>query len=131
MNYDAFLGQVQSRLSLSSKQQAVRASRVILTALGERLQAGEAKDLAGTLPMEIDRFLLEADSGQRFDYGEFVSRVAAGLNADPPDAIYHAQQFVTVLADAVPPGELVQVRGQLTDDWEPLFKLVDSEAPTP
>lgn len=131
MNYDDFLGQVQSRLKLASRAEAVRATRVILTTLGERLQAGEAKDLASPLPMEIDRFLLDADSGQRFSFDEFVKRIAAGENVDPPDAVYHAQQVMKLLHEAVPPGEMAQIRGQFPEDYTPLFKLVDTEAPAP
>jgi uncharacterized protein (DUF2267 family) len=131
VNYDRFLGQVQSRLRLSSRQEAVRATRVVLTALGERLQEGEAKDLAGPLPMEIDRFLLEADSGQRFPFDEFVARVADGERIDRADAVYHAQQLMTVVAEAVPSGEFRQVREQLPEDYEVLFRLVDTGTATP
>ncbi len=76
MDYSDFIGQVQHRLQLGKQGQAVRAIRATLTTLGERLQEGEAKDLAGPLPMEIDWYLLQADSGQRFHFDEFVSRVA-------------------------------------------------------
>lgn len=46
MNYDQFIGQVQSRLSLAGTGEAVRAIRGTLTTLGERVQADEAQDLA-------------------------------------------------------------------------------------
>ena len=128
MNYDDFMGQVQHRLELAKTSEAVRATRVVLTTLGERLQAGEAEDLASPLPMEIDRFLTEAESGQRFSFEEFVDRVAERGGEDRPEAIYHAKVVVGLLAEVVPEGEMTQVRDQLPDDYEALFEIVDREA---
>lgn len=54
---------------------------------------GEARDLAGPLPMEIDRFLPAAEADRRFDFGEFV-----------------------------PAGEMRQVRDQLRADFDTLFE---------
>lgn len=69
MNFDQFTGQVQNRLELPGTGEAVRAIRATLMTLGERIQEGEAKDLAGPLPMEIDYYLTGAvtEHGQRFD----------------------------------------------------------------
>ncbi|WP_255168825.1 DUF2267 domain-containing protein [Natrononativus amylolyticus] len=128
MNYKEFIGQVQHRLEYAQFGQAVRATRATLTTLGERLHEGEATDLASPLPMEIDRYLTEADSGQRFDYGEFVGRVADREDVDRPTANYHAQQIVALLAEIVPPGNLEKARNQLPDDYERLFELTDLAA---
>ncbi|MFB6122610.1 MAG: DUF2267 domain-containing protein [Haloferacaceae archaeon] len=83
MKYSDFIGEVQHRLELDSQGAAVRATRAVLTTLGERLGEGEADDLASPLPREIGRFLREAESGQRFSYQGFVERVAdrAGVEA--------------------------------------------------
>ena len=67
MKFTEFVGQVQHRLELPGEGEAVRATRAVLQTLGERLQAGQATDLAGPLPMEIDYYLESADHGQRFD----------------------------------------------------------------
>lgn len=123
MDYDEFTGQVQHRLELASTGEAVRATRAVLTTLGERIQRGEATDLAGPLPMEIDRFLLVAESGQTFDYDAFVDRVADRGAVDRPDAVYQAQVLVELLAEAVPASELQQVRDQLPGEFAPLFDL--------
>lgn len=128
MNFDEFTGQIQHRLEQSDTGEAVRSIRVVLTALGERLQPGEAADLAAPLPMEIDRFLTEADSGQRFSYDEFVDRVVEGTGVDRADAVYHAKVVVGLVAEVVPAGEIEQVRGQLPDDFDDLFELVDAES---
>jgi len=66
MNYKKFIGQVQHRLEYGQFGHAVRTTQAVLTTLGERIQEGEATDLASPLPMEIDRYLTEAEHGQRF-----------------------------------------------------------------
>ncbi|RQH02513.1 DUF2267 domain-containing protein [Natrarchaeobius oligotrophus] len=125
MNYKEFVGQVQHRLEYAQLGPAVRATRAVLMTLGERLQEGEATDLASPLPMEIDRYLTEADHGQRFDYSEFLDRVARREGVDRSDANYHAQQLLAVVGDVVPPGNLAKVANQLPEDYDPLFELVD------
>lgn len=127
MKYDDFTGQIQNRLELPDTGRAVRATRAVLETLGERLQAGEATDLAGPLPMEIDYYLESADHGQRFDYDEFLDRVADRANVDASDANYHAQVVVGLVSELVARSEIEQVRAQLPDDFDPLFELVDAE----
>jgi len=131
VDFDTFTGQVQHRLELSSTGEALRAVRATLTTLGERIQAGEASDLASPLPMEIDRYLRDAESGQRFDYDEFVERVWSREEMSDPDdradAAYHAQVVLAVVAETVPETEMKQVRGQLPAEFDPLFELVDSD----
>ncbi|MFP8953692.1 DUF2267 domain-containing protein [Natrialbaceae archaeon A-arb3/5] len=127
MNYKEFIGQVQHRLEFAQFGQAVRATRAVLTTLGERLQEGEATDLASPLPMEIDRYLTDAEHGQRFDYQEFLDRVADRANVDRPDANYHAQQIVAIVADVVPAGNIEKADNQLPEDFDPLFGLIDAQ----
>ncbi|MFA9425096.1 DUF2267 domain-containing protein [Natronorubrum sp. A-ect3] len=126
MNYKEFIGQVQHRLEYGQFGQAVRATRAVLTTLGERLQEGEATDLASPLPMEIDRYLTEAEHGQRFDYQEFLDRVAERENIDRADANYHAQQLMVVISEVVPAGNLEKIDDQLPEDFDPLFELLEA-----
>ncbi|WP_158059406.1 DUF2267 domain-containing protein [Halorussus halophilus] len=127
MQYKDFMGQIQSRLELPELGRAVRATRAVLTTLGERLQAGEAQDLAGSLPMEVDYYLTSADSGQRFDYDEFVDRVAERANVNKSDAAYYGKVVVGLVSELISRGEVEDVRGQLTDDYQYLFALIDAE----
>lgn len=127
MNYNDFVGQVQHRLELPETGRTVRVIRAVLTTLGERLQAGEATDLAAPLPMEIDYYLESAESGQRFDYDEFLDRVTDRAKVERADAAYYAQVVVKLVAEVVPAGEIEQVRSQLPDDYEDLFGLLDAE----
>lgn len=135
MNFDRFTGQVQNRIELPGTGEALRAIRATLTTLGERLQAGEADDLAASLPMEIDFYLTGAveEHGQHFDWDEFLDRVAEREGTAGPidraDAAYHARVVVALVAEVVTPSEIRQVRAQLPadEDWDQLFQLVDLE----
>lgn len=128
MNYKDFVGQVQHRLEYAQFGEAVRAIRAVLTTLGERMPEGEATDLASPLPMEIDRYLIEAEHGQRFEYDEFLSRVAEREGVDRSDANYHAQQVMVVVAEDVPPGNIEKARAGLPEEFDALFELVDHES---
>ena len=126
MKFKEFLGKVQHRLELPEMGPAARATRAVLTTLGERLHEGEATDLASPLPMEIDRYLIDANHGQRFDYQEFLDRVVEreGEGVDRADANYHAQQILAVVAEIVPAGNIEKVRNGLPEDFEKLFELI-------
>jgi len=93
--------------------------------IGERIQADEAKDVAGPLA-EIDRYLREADSGQRFDFSEFLSRVADRAKVDEGDAKLHAQAITALVADVVPEGEVSDLVPHLPPGYEELFAFVDA-----
>ncbi|GAD52644.1 hypothetical protein MBEHAL_1404 [Halarchaeum acidiphilum MH1-52-1] len=128
MKHDEFVGDVQHRLELASRGEAIRATRAVLETLAERLQADEAADLAGPLPMEIDRFLHEADSGQIFDFDEFVARVSQRARVEPADAVFYAKVVVDVVEDSVPDTELDDVTAQLPDEYDELFQLLEDDS---
>ncbi len=54
-SYNDFLGTVQHRIEAGTQAEAARTTRAVLETLGERLTVGGATDVAGPLPMEIDR----------------------------------------------------------------------------
>ena len=129
MNYKDFVGQVQHRLELDELGHAVRATRAVLTTLGERIDPGEATDLASPLPIEIDRYLIETRSGEKFTYREFVDRVAERASVDGSDANYYAETVIGLVSEVVPAGNIEKVRTQLPEDFEPLFQFVDEPHP--
>ncbi|MFP4632654.1 MAG: DUF2267 domain-containing protein [Halobacteriales archaeon] len=133
MNFDEFIGQVQHRLELPDTGRAVRTTRATLTALGERIPEGNAEDLAASLPLEVKWYLTGAvgEHGQRFDWQEFVDRVAEESNEDPADAAFHARVVVDLVHDAVPESDFRQLRDMLPEsaddeNWRKLFELVDA-----
>ncbi|WP_435066628.1 DUF2267 domain-containing protein [Haloplanus sp. C73] len=128
MNYEDFLGEIQHRLELSSQGEAARATRAVLTTLGERLDAGEASDLAAPLPMEIDRYLTAAESGQQFSYDEFVDRVADRANVEESEAAFYAQAVVSLVSELATGGEMADVQAQLPDEFGDLFELAEAQS---
>ncbi|WP_251343301.1 DUF2267 domain-containing protein [Haloplanus halophilus] len=133
MKFDEFTGTVQHRLELPGTGETVRAIRATLMALGERIPAGAAEDLAASLPMEIKWYMTGAvhEHGQRFDWSEFVARVADVENAERADAAYHAQVIVDLVRDLVPESDFRQLRDQLPEseddeNWGKLFELTDA-----
>ncbi len=122
MDYHQLLGQVQHRARLGSLEEATRAVRATLQTLGERLFGGEAGNLAAQLPQEIGLYLKEAGPSERFDLDEFYQRVSVREGVDLPAAIFHARVVMGVLAEAVSPGMLANVRAQLPPEFQGLFK---------
>jgi uncharacterized protein (DUF2267 family) len=127
MKFTEFVGQVQHRLELPGEGEGIRATRAVLETLGERLQAREATDLAGSLPMEIDYYLESADHGQRFDYDEFLDRVADRATLDRSDANHYGQVVVGLVSELVSRAEIEEIRAGLTADYDDLFALIDAE----
>ncbi len=133
MNFDEFTGTVQHRLELPGTGETVRAIRATLSTLGRRIPEGAAEDFAANLPMEIDWYPTGAvhEHGERFDWREFVGRVAEIEGVERPDAAYHAQVIVDLAASEVPPSDLQQLRDQLPEseadeNWRKLFEVVDA-----
>jgi uncharacterized protein (DUF2267 family) len=128
MDFSDFTCEVQHRLELATQGEAVRATRAVLQTISERIQEGEATDLASPLPMEIDYYVLVDENGQRFDYEEFVGRVAERAEVEQEDAAFYAQAVVALLADVLPQGEVDDLEASLPDDYADLFELVDVES---
>ncbi|ELZ85015.1 hypothetical protein C453_10555 [Haloferax elongans ATCC BAA-1513] len=133
MDFGEFTGQVTHRLELPGTGKSVRAIRATLMTLGQRIQKDEAKDLASSLPMEIDWYLTGAvrEHGERFDWHEFIDRVSEIEGIDRSKAAYHARVIIDLVASIVPESEIQQVRNQLPEgddgeNWDQLFSLVDS-----
>ena len=124
MQFHEFIGQVQHRARLESSEAALRATRVTLETLAERLSGGEPSDLGAQLPREIAAFLggPAAGSGERFSVDEFYQRVSEREGIDLPMAVFHARVVLDVLGDAVSAGEMQDVRAQLPADFQPLFE---------
>jgi uncharacterized protein (DUF2267 family) len=122
MQFDEFVGLVQHRARLASNGEAVHAIRATLTTLGERLFGEEAKNLAAQLPEEIGFYLKQANAREAFSLKEFYQRVSTLEHADLPIAIYHARAVMSVLLDAVSPGEIADIRAQLPTEYNQLFQ---------
>lgn len=135
MDYDTFIGEVQNRGQLSSREDAVRATRITLETLSRRIEPGEAENLGAQLPKEIGRHLSKVDEVERFDWDEFVDRIVEEGEYNPEDergdAVHHARVVMDVVDEAVTAGAIEDVRDQIApaDDWNELFVLVDQDEP--
>ena len=122
MQYNEFVGQVQHRAQLASSGKAVHAIHAVLQTLGERLYGAEADNLAAQLPAEIGFYLKQAQKREPLSAREFFARVTEREGVDYPDAVYHARAVMSVVIDAVSPGEIADMRAQLPDEFDPLFQ---------
>lgn len=127
MQFSEFIGEVQNQLELPSEAKAVRSTRAVVTTLSERLYPGEAEDLAGSLPMEIDHYAREPVSGQSFDRDEFIDRVSEIEEVDRSDAHYHIQVVLSLMAETVPAGEMRDIYQELPEEFDEFFEHVDLE----
>lgn len=132
MDYDTFLGEVQNRGQLSSREDAVTATRITLETLSQRIIPDEAENLAAQLPREVGIFLADVDTVEQFEWDEFVDRIVEKgqyTEDERADAVHHARVVMDVVDDAVTGNTLENLRDQISsaDDWNDLFALVDQE----
>lgn len=141
MDFKEFTGEVQHRIEGDSQGRAVRATRAVLTTLGDRLDAGGASDVASPLPMEIDRYVVEGDHGQRFGYQEFLERVVERANnEDVPydfgksgememaDADYATKAIVDLVIEELPAGQETHLHDQLPEDeYADIFEFYEAD----
>jgi uncharacterized protein (DUF2267 family) len=102
------------------REDAERASRAVLETLAERIDAGEARDLAELLPPELAPQLAKLGGAQSFDLLEFVRRVAKREDVDLDTAELHARAVFTAIGRAVGRKELDDLAAELPDDFQRL-----------
>jgi uncharacterized protein (DUF2267 family) len=122
MKFDEFVGQVQNRAKLGSTGEAVRAIQAVFQTLAERLDAGEAKDLAAQLPQELGFYLQTQEHRKRMSLDEFFRTISERETADLPDAVYHTRVVMEVLQEAVSLGEINDILAELPPEWATLFQ---------
>lgn len=135
MDYETFIGEVQNRAQLDSREDALRVSRITLETLSQRVEHGAAENLAAQLPDEIGRHLTKVEELETFDWDEFVDRIVEAGDYDPrdeaADAVHHARVVLEVVDEATTGSALDDVRDELPaeEDWDELFELVEQETP--
>lgn len=134
MDYDRFIRLVSQRLDLDSDSSGAQATRSTLQTLAERLPPGEATDLALALPREIDRYMVEAESGQSFTVQEFVERIQERSDVDQEEAVIQANIILYTVFETVPINAFRNARVVLPSEYSILFQLVDrtrNQEPSP
>jgi uncharacterized protein (DUF2267 family) len=122
VNTAEFIKQVQSRAALDSRDEAMKATRATLEALGQRLFGGEPQDLAAQLPRELADCLRQGPKSEAFDLSEFYQRISRKEGVEIEKASAHARAVIEVLCEAVTQGEIDDICAQLPGDFAALFK---------
>jgi uncharacterized protein (DUF2267 family) len=119
--YERFITTIEQLAGISWND-AERAARATLRTLGERLSAGRARQLGEDLPPHLRRWLLEdGESGEDFDVGEFLRRVAERESVDPEAAEEHARAVFIALARLVRGEEITRLAAQLPSEYKRLL----------
>jgi uncharacterized protein (DUF2267 family) len=93
----------------------------VLQTLAERIDRGEARNLAALLPAEVAPWIATTSPAEGFDVDEFVRRVAQREGVDEPTAYGHVRAVLDALAGAVGPDELADVAAELSKDYAALL----------
>jgi uncharacterized protein (DUF2267 family) len=108
-----------ARIGFDSAERAVRA---MLETLGERIDRGEAQQIAEQLPPEIAPWVATGGPAQGFDVDEFLRRVAEREGVAGPEAERHARAVFQVLRHVLE-NEFDDVVAELPKDFAPLLGL--------
>jgi uncharacterized protein (DUF2267 family) len=116
LDYAGFIATVEEEANVAHDD-AERAARATLETLGERISAGEARDIAEQLPEQLRQALIDGRDPQPFDAGEFVHRVAVREGVGEPLAKEHARAVFAALGRAIDDKELADMRAQLPSSF--------------
>lgn len=126
MDDNQFIGLVAKRTGTSSEQ-ATALARATLTTLAERIDGGEARDLAGQLPTGLRPYAFAAgETAERFGLDVFVERVSGRADVDVDQAKDGVTAVFDVLREAVSPEAYGQVVTQLPAEYG---EVADQTAP--
>jgi uncharacterized protein (DUF2267 family) len=126
MNYDQFIKAVKESASFESRDAAIKATTAVLETMRERLLGDEASNLAAQLPKDLGDCLRgrEGQMGDNFKIEEFYTRISERGDVDVETAASHAKAVISVLAQAVSPGEFSDVRIGFAKDYDELFAAI-------
>ncbi len=117
MDYDQFIEAVAQRAQVS-RDEAEALARATLMTLSERINGGQARDLAEQLPDRIRGWLLPTDeNAERFDPLEFLRRISAHAEVDTDRAEQGTRAVLATLRDAVTHKEFSDMFCQLPKDY--------------
>lgn len=123
MRYEDIVTHVDRLAGLDSRSRALDVIAATLHTLAERIQSNTASNLAAQLPPELAPYLVRPQDlpGQRFGVDEFWRRVSERALLDRHVAQRAARAVLAVLTEAVAPGELRHVWGELPPEYLELY----------
>ena len=111
-----FFHTVAERSGLS-REEAADLTRATLSALAERLSAGEARHLAGLLPPSLDD--LPTGRAEKFGFDEFVRRVGDHTGLTVRETTEGVRAVLTTVHDTVGDEQFEHVTAQLPREFQP------------
>jgi uncharacterized protein (DUF2267 family) len=118
--YESFVSLVQEK-ARASRDDAERAIRATLETLAERLSAGQARDIAAQLPLELAPYVATDSGAQPFDVDEFIRRVATREGSDVAVAEQHVRAVFAALGRTLSEDEIEDMVAELPREFEPLI----------
>jgi uncharacterized protein (DUF2267 family) len=113
-----FIETVRDRAGAETSEEAEAATGLVLAALAERLSAGQAHQLAGSLPDQLCPLLENTRSDAAgFDYTEFLARIAEQRQT----AETRARAVLSTLRETAPETDIHNALAQLPDPLSRLF----------
>ncbi|GAA1503072.1 hypothetical protein GCM10009730_02020 [Streptomyces albidochromogenes] len=123
MKWDAFLSAVQERGQYPSRQEAERATRVVIALLGAHVVGSERSELAARLPEGCALLLLNPlPAAEPLGPERFVRATAAWIDgATEETAKWDVSAVLSVVADAADDDLMRRVLLQLPPGYDLLF----------
>ncbi|MEU4712148.1 DUF2267 domain-containing protein [Micromonospora purpureochromogenes] len=126
MDSNDFIGMVAKRANTSSAR-ATALTRATLRTLAERIDGGEARDLATQLPEDLKAYAFaSSETGERFGLDVFVQRVSGRAEVEPALAEIGMRAVFDTLRETIPPSDYDDVVSQLPAE---LGQVADPVAP--
>lgn len=122
MQFDEFITRVQEHARLDTRDEAITLTRAVLETLGERLDRKVRNGLEAQLPNELKEFLMaRTENSDQYTLEEFYNRIGARADLKYRDAAEQTRQMLAILRQAVPDGEIEDVREDLPTEYGELF----------
>ncbi|MEV0428563.1 DUF2267 domain-containing protein [Micromonospora sp. NPDC050495] len=126
MDDNQFIDLVATRAGTSAEQ-ATALTRATLTTLAERIDGGEARDLADQLPEALRPYAFgSGETAERFGLDVFVERVSGRAEVDVDQARDGVTAVLDVLREALAADAYEQVVAQLPGEFG---EVADQSAP--
>jgi uncharacterized protein (DUF2267 family) len=120
MDQREFIRKVAERSQLS-KEESADLTRAVLDALGQRLSAGEVRDLVLQLPDPLAEAIHpKSKSPERFDLTELIDRVSKRTGLNETETTVGVRAVLTTLRDAIDERVFNQVMSQLPSGFSKL-----------
>jgi uncharacterized protein (DUF2267 family) len=112
---------IVAQAARTGRGQAEQAFKATLQTLAERIDRGEARHLASSLPEDLAPWLATSSPAEPFDVDEFMRRVADREGVDIETAARHVAAVFVALQRVLPEREFNHLSSQLPRDFLPLL----------